>query len=73
MTIDVGASFADLGGQSQIVAAAQVVFTATALPGVTAVSLTVGGQQTQVPTADGSLSHGPLTRADYAGIGPTAG
>ena len=73
VSIDAAASFASLAGQSQIVAAAQIVFCATSVPGVTRVSLSVGGQQTEVPTADGSLSPGPLTRADYASIGPAPG
>lgn len=67
--VDVAASFANLGGQSQIVAAAQLVFTATGVPGVQSIMISVGGQPTQVPTADGSLSQGPLDRADYASLG----
>jgi hypothetical protein len=68
--VGVGASFTSLAGASQIVAAAQLVYTATAVAGVRGVILSVGGQPTQVPTADGSLSAGPLTRADYSAIGP---
>lgn len=67
---DAPPSFEALGGQDQIVAAAQLVFTLTGLPGVTGVALLVGGQPTQVPTAGGSLSQGPLTRTDYTSLGP---
>lgn len=69
-SVQVPASFEALGGQDQIVAAAQVVFTLTGLPGVTGVELLVDGQPTQVPTGNGSLSQGPLTRADYKALGP---
>ncbi|MHB1446242.1 MAG: GerMN domain-containing protein [Acidimicrobiales bacterium] len=70
VNIDVNSAFANLAGQSQILAAAQLVFTATSVPGVTRVALSVGGQQSQVPTADGSLTQAPLTRSDYASLAP---
>ena len=70
-SIDAPPSFEALGGQDQIVAAAQLVFTLTGLPGVSGVDFLVGGQPTQVPTAGGSLSQGPLTRADYGSLGPS--
>ena len=63
--ITVPAAFAKLGGQDQIVAAAQIVYTATALPGITGVMLLVNGQRSEVPVGDGTLTQGPLTRADY--------
>lgn len=69
-SVDAPPSFGALGGQDQIVAAAQLVFTLTGFPGVSGVDLLVGGQPTQVPTAGGSLSEGPLTRADYSALGP---
>ena len=61
----VPATFAQLGGQDQIIAAAQIVYTATAAPGITGVMLLVNGQRSDVPVADGTLKQGPLTRADY--------
>jgi len=70
-SVDVPAGFETLGGQDQIVAAAQLVFTLTGRPGVTGVVLLVDGQPTQVPTAGGSLSQGPLTRASYSSLSPT--
>lgn len=70
-SVNVPSSFESLGGQDQIVAAAQIVFTLTAVPGVSGVVLLVDGQATQVPTAGGSLSRGPLTRADYAPLTPS--
>ena len=70
VNVDVAASFTSLAGASQIVAVAQLVYTATAVSGIKAVTISIDGQPTDVPTADGSLSGGPLTRADYATIGP---
>ncbi len=67
-TVDVPASFATLGGQEEVIAAAQIVFTATAVAGVSAVSLTVAGQPAEVPTEDGTLASGPLTRTQYAAL-----
>lgn len=66
--VSVPASFAELGGQDQIVATAQIVFTATAVPGIGAVVLLVNGQPAQVPVSGGNLKEGPLTRADFSGM-----
>ncbi len=62
--------FTNLGGQDQILAAAQLVYTATVFPGVDRVALLVDGQIALVPTANGSLSSGPLGRADYSVLAP---
>jgi spore germination protein GerM len=70
VAVDVPASFESLGGQDQIVAAAQLVFSLTAVSGTTGVVILVGGQPAQVPTSGGGLSQGPLIRADYAPLGP---
>ncbi len=64
-------SFASLGGQDQVMAAAQIVYTVTAFAGVRGARLYVGGQTAQVPKANGSLTTGPLTRADYSSLGPS--
>lgn len=69
-TVDAPSSFANLGGKEQIVAAAQLVFTATAFPGVKAVVLLVNGSPVQVPTPGGLLSTGPLVRSSYASLAP---
>jgi len=69
-TVDLPADVTDLGGQDQIVAVAQLVYTITAYPGVDAVTVLVNGIPATVPTANGSLSAGPLRRADYAELAP---
>lgn len=70
VTVNMGPSFTKLGGQNQILAAAQVVFTVTAFPYVAAVRLKIAGKAASIPTASGSLSSRPLTRTDYAKLAP---
>jgi len=53
-TVDLGGTFGQLVGQTQIDAVAQIVFTATALPGVGAVAFQLQGQPVAVPTANGA-------------------
>jgi hypothetical protein len=68
--VDLPSTFTDLGGQDQIMAVAQLVYTVTAFPGVDQVSVLVNGQPASVPTATGSLDPGPLMRADYVALAP---
>jgi spore germination protein GerM len=68
--VNVASSFANLGGQDQIIAAAQIVYTLTLFPGVGQVTIRVRGRPAQVPTETGRLSPGPLTREDYANLAP---
>ena len=66
--IDLTSSFVEVGGQEQILAVAQFVFTATAVPGVNEVRFALAGQGVEVPRADGTLTPGPLTRADFVSL-----
>jgi len=68
--VDVAASFSQLGGKEQILAAAQLVYTLTQFPGIDRVSIRVGGQPAQVPTSSGRIRSGPLDRAAYAELAP---
>ena len=52
----------------EVLAVGQVVCTLDARPDVNAVIFISGGQPIEVPRADGSLSEGPLTTADYASL-----
>lgn len=61
-------SFENLGGNDQLIAVAQVVFTLTQLPGVRGVVFWLAGQRARVPDAAGKLIAGPLTRADYQAL-----
>jgi spore germination protein GerM len=69
-SVDLRDDFTNLGGHDQILAAAQLVYTVTAFPGVDHVTFLVNGQVAAVPTATGSLSSGPLRRADYSALAP---
>lgn len=64
-TIDLSPEFTDLDSASQVLALAQLVYTFTARAGTGQVALTISGRPIQVPRGDGTLTNGPLTRADY--------
>ncbi len=60
-----------LGGTEQVLALAQLVYTATAVDGITGVQLTDHGRPIEVPTGSGRLVAGPVDRQDYAGLAPS--
>lgn len=64
-SVDLDPSFSDIPTADQILALAQVVLTATARPGIDRVRLVVDGERAQIPRADGSLTTGAVTAADY--------
>lgn len=68
--VNLPSSFANLGGQDQIIAVAQIVYTLSLFPEISQVAIRVGGKAAQVPTETGRLSPGPLTRADYSSLAP---
>ncbi|GAA1435131.1 hypothetical protein GCM10009616_31420 [Microlunatus lacustris] len=71
LTVEVGPEFANIAGDNQLLAVAQLVWTATdRAPGVL-VRLTVEGKPIEVPTDDG-LSRLPVGRADYTTVAPVA-
>ena len=53
-TVNMGATFGELVGPPQIEAVAQVVFTASGLPGVTSVAFELSGEPVDVPVASGA-------------------
>ncbi|MGH9065854.1 MAG: GerMN domain-containing protein [Acidimicrobiales bacterium] len=59
-----------LTGSNQTVAVAQLVYTATGVPGVTGVTFSVNGKAVQVPDGTGTLVQGPVSRSDYPSLGP---
>lgn len=69
-TIDLSGNFAVGSGTDQIVALAQIVFTATDLGGVVGVRFTLDGRSAEVPSGDGTLTRTPLGRAAFATFGP---
>lgn len=68
--VNLSQAFVDLAGQEQIVAVAEIVFTATETPGVHGVRFRLDGERVPVPTGDGTLTDAPLTRDDYALLRP---
>jgi hypothetical protein len=68
-TVNLGGTFGQLVGPPQIQAVAQVVFTASALPGVTGVTFELSGQPVEVPVASGAQV--PVaTTAQFAALAP---
>lgn len=68
VSLDLTNAFVEVGGQEQILAVAQLVLTATVVPGVERVSIALDGQVVEVPRADGTLAAGPLSAEDYRGL-----
>lgn len=70
VTVALSRQFVEVTGQDQILALAQIVFTATEVPGAGAVRFRLDGEPVEIPRADGTLTSAPLTRADYAALAP---
>ena len=65
---DLSGALVEVGGEEQILAVAQLVLTATAVPGVGQVRFLLEGQAVEVPRADGTLTSETLRASDYAGL-----
>ena len=68
--VTVGPTFTSLSGKDQTIAVAQLVYTVTAFPGVTAVDVRLNGKSVAVPTGNGSLGREPLGRKQFASLAP---
>ena len=66
--VDLGQRVAELSGEEQLLAVAQIVCTLTGRPGVGQVSFTLDGVPLAVPKGDGSLVTSPVSRDDYASL-----
>ena len=66
VTIDLSRQLLDVTGKQQIVALAQVVYTATSRRDVERVLFRVEGKPKEVPTGDGTLTAEPLDRLSYS-------
>jgi spore germination protein GerM len=69
--VDLTPAFADIGGSDQLIALAQIVFTATARPGIGQVAFTLDGEQVEVPRDDSTLAGGSVSRSDYRAFTPS--
>jgi spore germination protein GerM len=69
-TVNVSKNFAFGDPLDQILAVAQVVFTAVEIEGVAGVLFAENGQRLEVPSGDGSATSAPLSRAAFSGATP---
>ncbi|HVF33214.1 MAG TPA: GerMN domain-containing protein [Acidimicrobiales bacterium] len=67
--VDLSSEFAQGSVSEQVLGLAQVVWTATDIPGVTGVRFTLNGAPIQVPTPNGSTGE-PVGREAFAELGP---
>jgi hypothetical protein len=68
-TVNLSQEFGTGNASEQVLAVAQVVYTATGVPGVQSVLFELEGKPIDVPTEDGTLTQGQaVTRTDYAGL-----
>lgn len=67
-SIELDPSFNSIGGTQSIDAIAQIVFTATFLPGIKAVRFVYQGYTIPTENEDGILIGRPVTRADYSAL-----
>jgi hypothetical protein len=68
VTVTIGERPEDSGRSDEVLGYGQIVCTLTTRPDVAAVAFAQDGRPLGVPRADGSLSAGPLTAADYADL-----
>ncbi|MEO7836799.1 MAG: GerMN domain-containing protein [Acidimicrobiales bacterium] len=70
--VDLSAEFVQGSTSEQVLGLAQIVYTATEIPGVTGVLFTLNGEPIEVPTASGSLTSRPINREAFADFAPVA-
>lgn len=68
VTIDLSRQLLDITGRPQILALAQVVYTATSLATVDRVLFEFEGERAEVPNIDGELTPSPVSRLSYRGL-----
>ena len=66
--IDLSGALVEVVGPEQILAVAQLVLTATAIPGIAQVRFLLEGQAVEVPRSDGTLTSETLRATDYASL-----
>jgi spore germination protein GerM len=67
--VDLSSEFAQGSVSEQVLGLAQVIWTATDIPGVTGVRFTLNGAPIQVPTPNGATG-GPVGREAFAELAP---
>lgn len=71
VTVNLDATLASTGGDRQILAIAQIVYTLTSIDGVNRVRILIDGVPREWPTEDGTPRSEPLTRFAYAELDPS--
>jgi len=66
--VELGNDFAELPGDQQLLAVAQMTCTLTTQPGVESLSFRLADKDIEVPVGDGSIVSRPVTRADYVNL-----
>ena len=69
-TVDLPTSFTSLSRGDQVLALAQIVYTVTDQPGIGQVQFTLNRATTDIPRANRSLTHTPVSREDYRALAP---
>jgi germination protein M len=69
-TVDVSSPFGNVGGSSQVLAVAQIVWTLTASKYIDTVRFVLNGKRIEVPNGSGSLSAKGRSRADFRKVAP---
>ena len=70
LSVEVSPQFAEVRGRDQLLAVAQVVWTATEFPPVRQVDVLVHGRRIELPVEQGEVSSGPAERRDYWSVRP---
>jgi hypothetical protein len=70
LSVELSMQFGQVRGRDQVLAVAQVVWTATEFPPVQRVDLLVDGRRIELPVEQGEVSAGPARRDDYRSVGP---
>lgn len=68
--VDLSPEFIQGPTSEQVLGLAQIVYTATGVPGVTGVRFTINGAPIEVPTPSGSLTSAPIGREAFAEFAP---
>ena len=70
LSLELSPQFAEVRGPDQLLAVAQVVWTATEFPPVRQVDVLVHGRRIELPVEQGEVSSGPAKRTDYWSVRP---
>ena len=72
LTLDLSEELNAVQGERQMIAIAQMVFTATELAGIDGVRFQIEGEPVEVPKGDGTSTSAPVRQSDYPDLDRTA-